>query len=131
MSKFKVGDRVRRVANGYSSVPIGYETEVLDLLGSSSRFFYSDMDGDRLNTRDEYWELVTPASPVRSVPRKEIMPGVYGRVRVGASINGWVEVQYVRRDIPVDIDGAALNAAELRAAAATFTVLADALDEVA
>jgi len=52
--------------------------------------------------------------PVRTVTRKEIVPGVYGRVRIDC--DGFCEV------------GTTRNTAELRAAAATLIEIADALD---
>lgn len=61
--------------------------------------------------------------PVRTVTRKEIVPGVYGRVRVNdGGKAGMVGLWF---------DGHYFKPAELRAAAATFIELAAALDEVA
>lgn len=54
-------------------------------------------------------------SPVRTVTRKEIVPGNYGKVRVTAGM--YVHVNSMS------------TAAELRAAIATLTEIADALEE--
>lgn len=66
-----------------------------------------------------------PTGPVRTVTRKEIVPGVYGRVEVTA--DGAVRFVWARG---VTQGGPTLmSAPELRAAAAVLTELADALGE--
>lgn len=55
-----------------------------------------------------------PAGPVRTVTRKEIVPGTYGRVRI--TNGGYVHVNSMK------------DAAELRAAIATLTEIADAME---
>lgn len=79
------------------------------------------------NTDGGFWreddlEVVSSSSPVRTVTRKEIVPGTYGRVRVmdeGAAnmVTLWFE-------------GHCFSSSDLRSAAATFTQLADALEDV-
>jgi len=138
MSKFKVGDRVRRVKHSTSMIrncPIGYVTKVDEMLGSYG-FWYISEDGSKQNSPSlQDWELVE--GPVRNVTRTEIVPGVYGRVKVGGeNYNGQhtgngVAVSFTLRGDSQTVTFAAMNAAELRDAANTFTVLADALDEVA
>lgn len=59
--------------------------------------------------------------PVRTVTRREIVPGVYGRVCLIG--------KYTGDSVHVEI-GTGCNAAELRAAAATFLELAEALEDV-
>lgn len=68
------------------------------------------------------------ASPVRTVTRKEIVLGEYGRVRV---FNVFAGKKVGVRLIPLENSGniADLDANELRHAAAIFTQLADALEE--
>ena len=75
-------------------------------------------------------------SPVRRRTVTEIVPGVYGRIRVyhehyekQYAENG-VGVGFTMRDDSTVTMLGALNAAELRAAAATLVALADALDEM-
>lgn len=77
------------------------------------------------------WHLSTavePTGPVRTVTRKEIVEGEYGRIRVlplaGVS-DKHVGVRFTSGDVPL----ASLNAAELRAAAAVLIELADALTQ--
>lgn len=71
-----------------------------------------------------------PASPVRTVTRKEILVGVYGAVAVGPAAPAFVNVLVGngRLDRVSHVNYAALNESELRAAAMVFTQLADALN---
>jgi len=57
-----------------------------------------------------------PTSPLRTVTRKKIVPGVYGNVIVWNDGSGDVSVMNMR------------NASELRAVIATLTEIADALE---
>ena len=59
-----------------------------------------------------------PAGPVRTVTRKEIVPGTYGKVKVDLYDDG---SPLLRLDFPKSI-------AEIRAAIATLTEIADALE---
>lgn len=59
-------------------------------------------------------------SPVRTVTRKEIVPGVYGIVEVGDAD---------RNEVAVSLDAGWHKADELRAAATVLNELADALSE--
>ena len=61
-----------------------------------------------------------PTGPVRTVTRKEIVPGTYGYVTTSGPNDAGVRITF---------PAARLNAAELRAAAAILTEIADALDE--
>lgn len=64
--------------------------------------------------------------PVRTVTRKEIVPGVYGRIEISPHARTAVTHVGVRFE-PMTDGFVALDADELRAAAATLTELADAL----
>jgi hypothetical protein len=79
----------------------------------------SDPDGCPFDLIAEWNE-----GPVREVTRKEIVPGEYGRIKIAS---GRTETS-----VPINIlpstRGFYLNAAELRAAAATLTEIADALE---
>ena len=66
--------------------------------------------------------------PVRTVTRKEIVPGTYGRVAVGQPYGSTVPVSVGSSILAPWAQG--LTPAELRAAAATFVELADALEAV-
>ena len=70
-----------------------------------------------------------PAGPVRTRTVTEIVPGVYGRIEVYAYRDGTAGIRPRLEDGGVAGESfAALNAAELRAAAAVFVQLADALE---
>lgn len=117
MSKFKVGDRVRRVRDITDWAPLGFEATVLN------HGCYMDRHGASTMLVDSQWELATPVSPVRTITRKEIVPGPYSGFHVGANDQGRVHVVQGSKEM--------YSPSELRAAAATFIELADALDEVA
>lgn len=68
-----------------------------------------------------------PTGPVRTVTRKEIVPGVYGCVNLGA-VDG--DSAQIRLQNPGFLE-TWYTAAELRAAIATLTEIADALEEQA
>ena len=53
MSKFKIGDKVRKVSNGTSTYPIGYEG-IVNSAGVNCLY----VDGKGASSRSEYWELV-------------------------------------------------------------------------
>lgn len=75
------------------------------------------------------WPAETP-SPVRSVTRTEIVPGVYGRLRViddAPDKRNGVGVTFVMRGTETVCSSAALTASELRAASLVLGQLADAL----
>ena len=63
-----------------------------------------------------------PTGPVRTVTRKEIVPGVYGLVTVENRVGG------CRLALPRDNFFCADNVGELRAAIATLTEIADAME---
>jgi hypothetical protein len=60
--------------------------------------------------------------PVRVVTRKQIVPGTYGIVRVFERDNEWLPLR-------IEMPALGYSSAELRAAAATLTEIADALDD--
>ncbi|YP_009966425.1 hypothetical protein HWA86_gp47 [Pseudoalteromonas phage HP1] len=53
MFKFRVGDKVRKISNGTSNYPIGYEG-VVNKAGVNCLY----VDGKGASTRAVYWELV-------------------------------------------------------------------------
>jgi len=78
-------------------------------------------DGHRFCADEHHTDLIAewteaPTSHVRTVTRKEIVPGVYGNVIVWNDGSGDVSVMNMR------------TATELRAAIATLTEIADALE---
>lgn len=98
-------------------------------------------DGTFGENRNKDWDLTAewteePTGPVRAVTRKEIVPGIYGRLKITETQRegtyGDVCIQLVNRAGLIhgsrDPDPALMTVAELRAAAITFNELADALD---
>lgn len=120
MSTFRIGDTVRRIDGGHPSghFPVGRVGIVTGFRAGDNRYV---LDGDVKYSHDpDYLELVcsSAASPVRTVTRKEIVRGNYGTVSVGATAGNAVMLE-----VPARFHGEK----ELRAAAATFLELADAL----
>jgi hypothetical protein len=68
----------------------------------------------------------TPTGPVRTVTRKEIRGGTYGRLRIEPGLTGTVLLGV---EDGIDTDQTHWTEKELRAAAATLIELADALRE--
>lgn len=103
------------------------------MLVGSNTAYYAESDEYREYHADgrHYWripgcDLVAewtdePNGPVRTVTRKEIITGTYGKVMVGAPDNEWLPAR-------IALDGA-FNATELREVIATLTEIADALGE--
>lgn len=123
MSKFKVGDKVRRVRSPLWFAPIGFESTVS---AYGEFLLFTGLNGETFSLWEEHWELIGPVRTVTTTS-KVVEPGVYGRVVVAAHDDD---------DVFVGIAGNALGervvyrltASELRAAAETFTQLADALE---
>lgn len=113
MAKFKKGDRVKKrdgtaFSNGEQIVTVG------DYRYHDGPFF----DETKTWHPDVGLELVepTPASPIRLVTRREIVPGTYGIVEVMSGNRVYVQ-------------DSNHTANDLRAAAALFDEIADVLDE--
>lgn len=125
MAKFKVGDTFRRIVPGnspelHASHMVGYTAKVVSLNGNSvTDEWFTQHSVDRI-------ELVTPAdSPataIRTVTRREIVPGTYGAIELdsvspdGSSV--FVETAHV-----------SMGASDLRAAAKLFNEIADVLED--
>lgn len=134
MSKFKVGDEFERVVsdgNGIAAFTKGYRSIVAKVSDSYVRdengFGHSKSCISLLQT-----------GPVRTVTRKEIVPGRYGIVSVGDAVvvpdcNNPDSKPHSEINVSVGGFGMVMQTpyytpTELRAAAATFNELADALD---
>ena len=88
------------------------------------RYTYKS-DGSYLKEYASPLDIITewtdePTGPVRTVTRKEIVPGTYGYVTTSGPNDAGVRITF---------PAARLNATEIRAAAATLTEIADALGE--
>lgn len=121
MRKFKIGDRVKRVSLIDGKISKYFEGEPFAVMGVNS-FTVTDPNGDVHG--NGYLELVAPIGPVVTETVTRIVPGVYGRVNV---VEGY---DYAGIHVEVSqffcIKGP--DQAELRAAAAVLTQLADALE---
>jgi len=120
-SEFKVGDRVRCV-NDVGAFPSAF-LRVGDTY--TVRGFFSNeilVEGCRASWRPDRFELVTPAlsSAIRTVTRREIVPGFYEVCEISEPTADGVRVHF-----PVS----RLNHSDLRAAAKLFNEIADVLDE--
>jgi hypothetical protein len=83
MTNLKAGDRIRRIGNPVEGVaPLGFETQVVEI--REGRLWYNDIDGYKVHSEDTegLWELIESSGPVRTVTRKEVVTGVYGRISV-------------------------------------------------
>lgn len=130
MAKFKIGDKVR-VRAGYNANPGQAGREFTIRTDESTYQGEQSWGGENSPYRFKESDLEpVNGSPVRTVARKEIVGGEYGRVRV-LPLRGVSDLKVGVR-LTVDRDNAdlvALEASELRAAATTFNELADALEE--
>lgn len=116
MTKFKVGDRVRCLSHGGSGFRVG-DVYVVSAVTDGYDGGRIRVEIDSLGSRGNGWaarhfELANP-SPVRTVTRREIVPGMYGDVEIGSC-----EVSY----------DSYFDAASLRDAARIFNEIADVLD---
>ena len=74
-AKFKVGDRVRRVHDVHMGMRPGDEATVTGV----TAYNHVELDGYEGQHYNDMLELATPSS-IRTVTRREIVPGVYGPV---------------------------------------------------
>lgn len=96
----------------------------------SGPMYYSESceDGSCLTDIPD-WRIISHAakSPVRTVTRKEIVPGVYGKVNVADTAGQWIEIEFIR-----DYGHTGrprLTASDLTAAIATLTEIRDAMQD--
>lgn len=111
----KVGPMVRNIDGTYKEThpfacPHGYTYK------ANGGYLVGDLEGT-LDIIAEWTDK--PASPVRTVTSKEIVPGQYGFVKVHDP-----GTKYVR----INLD-AAMECHDIRAAIATLTKIADAMEE--
>lgn len=111
MAKFKVGDRVRNksgfaFSNGDKVVTISHYDDYRPYFKETGSW-----------SSEEELELVKSASPIRTVTRREIVPGRYGMVAVLPD-----------RTVHVSCFDAQ-SPSELRAAARIFNEIAEVLEE--
>lgn len=123
MSKFKVGDRVRVYPGMYIGMTAGSPYNLPRGEGVVSRcgdgylvVQYGETVSPPVNPK--CFELVTP-SPIRTVTRREIAPGVYGNV----------EIEEVGQRYVVIDSQSIYYAEDLREAAHLFNQLAEVLEE--
>lgn len=89
--------------------------------------------GSEFISNEPFFDLVSewePTGPVVTETVKRINPGIYGKLNItGTYQKNRVTLDWVTDDFHSAPPIVGLDAAELRAAAATLTELADALDE--
>lgn len=129
MSKFKVGDKVRRVKHTTGLVyqcPIGFEAVVSgEYSPKSDGFWYVNNCGHLVHTRaPDDWELIEPAhqGPVRTATttRKEIAPGKHGPLTVS-------DYPSYRR-VKIQVELAIMDKSQLYSLAADIKAMGDALE---
>lgn len=120
MTKFKVGDRVR-VNSGFTGAAKQGATATVTGNDTVNGWVIVEWSRDGLDDgqRDGYYfpftfDLIAQPGPVRTVTRREIVPGQYGAVQIWSDMSATVDV---------------LDAAAAREAARLFNEIADALDE--
>ena len=106
----QVGDVVEYHGGGF---PGWHRTVASDKPNSNG--WWVAADGDEMAQNSPYWRIVTRAagSPVRTVTRKEIVPGVYGKVQVFGS--GYIATEMM---LPSDLTAAIATLTEIRDAMA-------------
>lgn len=117
MAKFKVGDRVEIVAGGDNKARfIGtfftIDSEEGEMDGEQC---WSGKDNKSPYRYKESELRHVAQSPIRTITRREIVPGEYGGIRVTESLS--VTTDYLR------------TSEDLRSAARIFNEIADVLDE--
>lgn len=131
MSKFKVGDRVRRIVwahGGMGKDDVGDVTAIHPGHGFLSIKGFDPDPGIFHDPR--YLELVKPDGPVRDVTRKIIVLGTYGRISIKAGLlAGEVMIGLVTRDGTKGPFGASINASEVRTIIETLTAILPALEQ--
>lgn len=127
-NKFKVGDRVRYVHDGSFGTVDGFNVGTIRVKCDDPAYGICTEVAEDI-------ELIQPtasASPaIRTVTRREIVPGVYGRVEIFQSYadgDVLLKVEDASRGIAY-IDGHYLNASELRETAHLFNQIAEVLEE--
>ncbi len=136
---FKAGDRVRVLRHrnfmGYdlTSPTYGLQPGQIVML----KYQDGDLNGDgfvmfRIEDVGDGWswlirsddiELVNDG-PVRTVTRREIVPGVYGRVVLDGASNGTAKLTFNYKTVPPEF-----TAEELREAAHVLNQIAEALED--
>jgi len=123
MSKFNVGDRVRYLTEGsYGDIGTvvsieGHGMVSVDTHGEYGICLEKEIDLERIG-------------PIRTVTRREIVPGVYGRFEVtGTYMKNRVTLDFAPASVGTSVPIVGMDADELREAAHLFNQLAEALAE--
>lgn len=121
-AKFKVGDSVRVVADCSRGIARTYLIGQEFTIGQAEGMWGGEQAWSLVPSNGYRWkeselELI-PASPIRTVSRREIVPGVYGATEVGD--------EFVRTTVWLYGD---TTADDLREAAHLFNQLAEVLEE--
>lgn len=120
MSKFKVGDKCKCIglAGGRDEVEVMHTLDS-DLATYPDHVRVKFDDGDLgLVPETDLTLIDNKPSPIRTVTRKEIVPGVYGHISIDVTSNKYVGVHI----------NSNMDAAELREAAHILNQIAEALE---
>lgn len=125
MSKFKVGDTAYVKDGEYQGHPEGSDYNIprcgmkVNRFGRGYIILNLPQGGvtPPLNP-DMFSTMPSAPSPIRTVTRKEIVPGVYGNISIAVTSNKYVGVHI----------NSNMDAAELREAAHTLNQIAEALE---
>lgn len=125
---FKIGDRVRVIepnnrVGEFKGLPKG---TIAEIVAGKTDMWEIDKGGQFWIWRDDQIELIGNESPIRTVTRREIVPGTYGKI----FINDYNEsANTVSLNVKDDFGCVYFNAEELREAAHLFSQLAEALED--
>jgi len=88
-------------------------------------------DGFYIPSRESHpFDIVGLGSPIRTVTRREIVPGKYGLVNITGTYQGnRVTMGFLEENIQTAVSVAGMNASELRETAHLFNQLAEVLEE--
>ena len=120
----QVGDVVEYQHGG---IPGGHRIVASDKPNDNG--WWVDADGDEMAQNSPYWRIVRDAgSPVRTVTRKEIVPGIYGRICIDKSEDTEkVALCFTGQYAPTGVS--VLTASDLTAAIKTLTEIRDAMQD--
>lgn len=121
---FKAGDRVRRVKDSHFGMKVD-DVATVDHIGMANHVVLREFEGEH---SVKCLELLTDG-PVRTVTRREIVPGTYGKINVLAASRSNAVIQLLDSTGIEATKAIALTAEELREAAHLFSQLAEVLEE--
>ena len=122
----EIGAQVGDVVEYYGcGIPGGHRTVASDK--PNAQGYWTATDTYDMGQDSPHWRIITKAakSPVRTVTRKEIVPGMYGRVNVADTAGQWIEIEFICEY--GHTGRPRLTASDLTAAIKTLTEIRDAM----